>query len=91
MESGREYNAREDIEAEVRILVLVQLLITAPYFKRRMLQQRHTEYTGINESPSQDSAYRVIVGPPLQRLNRVSKDVGSTPTGVTNRICRDPG
>ena len=25
MESGREHNAREDIEAEVRILVLVQM------------------------------------------------------------------
>lgn len=76
MESGREYNAREDIEAEVRILVLVQLFIMAPYFKRRMLQQRHTEYIGINESPGQDSAYRVIVGLPLQRLKRRSNECG---------------
>ena len=30
----------------------------APYFKRRMVQQRHSEYSGINESPGQDSAPR---------------------------------
>lgn len=48
----------------------------ALYFKRCMLQQHHTEYSGINESPGQDSAYRVIVGPPLQRLKRMSNECG---------------
>lgn len=50
MESGREYNAREVIEAEVRILALVQIKNDPVRQEIECCNIYHTDYGGINES-----------------------------------------
>lgn len=50
VESGREYNAREDIEAGVRIPVLVQIKKWSCTSRVGCCNIRHTDYGGVNES-----------------------------------------
>lgn len=86
MESGREYNAREDIEAGVRIPVLVQKKHGPVLQGDDAATDSHRDIVEVPESLEEDSAQsarvsRLTVAAVKQTSNG---NGGSTPSGLTN-------